>query len=84
MYIVIHKPAVCKDMRENSFKTYFKNFNYVRVFVYILGACNIKKEGYSSFLRLFTVVFPLFLDHVGALTLRGQLSNLVGQSPNPI
>ena len=42
MYIVIHKPAVCKDMRENSFKTYFKNFNYVHVFGGILGVYKIK------------------------------------------
>ena len=47
MYIVIHKPAVCKDMRENSFKTYFKNFNYVRVFECILGVTKFKK-GYQS------------------------------------
>ena len=42
MYIVIHKPAVCKDMRENSSKTHFKNFNYVRVFGGILGVFKMK------------------------------------------
>ena len=42
MYIVIHKPAVCKDMRENSFKTHCKNFNYVRVLGGILGVFKMK------------------------------------------
>ena len=72
------------------FADFFKIMEYVTFFfrnIWKLIFFRVKDSetfGYSPFRDNAAVDFFLFLAPSGALTLRGQLPNPVGQSPNPI
>ena len=58
--------------------------NYMIFYFIIHGKLGYSSFRRNAFLRIFTVAFLRVLASAGALTLRGQLPNTAGQSPNQI
>ena len=58
---------------ERNYRAYYKNFIYI--VAYIPGH-TVKNQGASSYIPLLLSLAPLFLGHIGTLTLRMELAIL--------